>query len=77
VSAMCQSTARTGHEGPRFLVHGRSTRRRLSRMGLGGCGSSSTVSSLAARVGSSSRTWREPSLSVMKSRLPKWKLWEG
>ena len=77
MSAMRQSTARTGCDGLCFLVRGQSTRRRLSLMGLEGRGSGSGASSGAARAASSSWRRRVPSLSVMNSRLPKWKVEEG
>ena len=77
MSTIRRSPTCMGHEGLCFLEHGQSIRSRLNRMGLGGNGSSSGASSSTAGAGFSSWRWREPSLSVMNSRLPKRKLWEG
>ena len=73
MSAMRWSTTQVGCDGLRFLMRQQTDRRRLRLRGLGG-GAGSSVS---ARAASSSWRCSAPSWSVMNSRLPNWKVWEG
>jgi hypothetical protein len=60
-------------QGHALLMSQRIDRRRFNLGKLGG----GTDSSEAAGAASFSRRRSAPSWSVMNSRLPKWKLWEG